>query len=56
MGINKMTVNGIEVRYRQQNAQDYISLTDIAKQRTEEPRKVIENWMRNYSTLEYIGL
>ena len=35
----------------------YISLTDIAKYKnTDDPRFVIQNWMRNRNTLEYIGL
>ena len=38
------------------NDDDYISLTDMAKMRSSEPRKIIENWMRNWSTLEYLGL
>ena len=36
---------------------DYISLTDIAKYKNnDDPRFVIQNWMRNRNTLEYIGL
>ena len=36
---------------------DYISLTDIAKYKnTDDPRFVIQNWMRNRNTLEFIGL
>lgn len=36
---------------------DYISLTDIAKKRTvENPGYVIQNWMRNRSTIEFLGL
>ena len=35
---------------------DYISLTDIAKHKTNEPNIVIGNWMRNRNTLEYLGL
>lgn len=36
---------------------DYISLTDIAKHRDpENPRIIIANWMRNRSTLEFLGL
>ena len=35
----------------------YISLTDIAKYKnTDDPRFVIQNWMRNRNTLEFIGL
>lgn len=35
---------------------DYISLTDIAKYRTDEPADVIKNWMRNRDTIEFLGL
>lgn len=36
---------------------DYISLTDIARKRTvENPGYVIQNWMRNRSTIEFLGL
>ncbi len=43
--------------YTEDFQNDYISLTDIAKYRNDEdPRFVIQNWMRNRNTLEYIGL
>ena len=51
-----MSVQGIDVRYKQIGGEDYISLTDMAKKISDEPRKIIENWMRNWSTLEYLGL
>jgi hypothetical protein len=56
MPIEKMTVQGIDVRYDRVNQNDYISLTDIAKFKTQEPAKVIENWMRSRVTIEYMGL
>lgn len=37
--------------------EDYISLSDIAKYRDpEHPGYIIQNWMRNRSTVEYLGL
>ena len=43
--------------YTEDFKNDYISLTDIAKYKnTDDPRFVIQNWMRNRNTLEYIGL
>lgn len=40
-----------------ENQDDYISLTDIARQKNaNDPRFVIQNWMRNRNTLEFIGL
>jgi len=47
MSADKMTVKGIDIRYQRFNDEDYVSLTDIAKFKTQEPAKVIENWMRN---------
>lgn len=35
---------------------EFISLTDIAKYRSDEPNDVIKNWMRNRDTLEFLGL
>ena len=35
---------------------DYISLTDIAKFKTNEPSAVIGNWMRNRNTIEFLGI
>lgn len=38
------------------NSDDYISLTDIAKHRSDEPSSVIQNWLRNRDTIEFLGL
>ena len=36
---------------------EFISLTDIAKYRNEDdPRFVIQNWMRNRNTIEFLGI
>ncbi len=32
---------------------DYISLTDIARYKSDEPSSVIANWMRNRNTIEF---
>ena len=37
------------------NKNDYISLTDIAKYKSDDPTAVIGNWMRNRNTIEYLG-
>ena len=40
-----------------QDGQDFISLTDIARFRnSQEPSSVINNWMRSRSTIEFLGL
>lgn len=39
------------------NKDDYFSLTDIAKYKNpDDPRFVIQNWMRRIDTIQYIGL
>ena len=50
--------NGIDIRiYTTDFQNEYISLTDIAKYKNSEaPRFVIQNWMRNRDTIEFLGL
>ena len=39
------------------NKDDFISLTDIAKHRNPDaPKDVVKNWLRNRSTIEFLGL
>ncbi len=39
------------------NGMDFISITDIAKQKNEtDPNGVIANWMRNRNTIEFLGI
>lgn len=39
------------------NKDEYFSLTDIARYKNpEEPRFVIQNWMRRIDTIQYLGL
>jgi hypothetical protein len=35
---------------------DYISLTDIAKFKSDDPNDVIKNWMRSKDTILFLGL
>lgn len=37
--------------------EDFISLTDIARNKNaEEPKDVVKNWMRSRTTIEFLGL
>ena len=58
--INKeqISAKGFSIQvYTEDFKNDYLSLTDIAKYKnTDDPRFVIQNWMRNRNTLEFIGL
>lgn len=54
---NNITVKEVAVKTLQANGIDYISITDIAKQKNPlEPKDVVKNWMRLKNTLEYLGL
>ena len=46
----KFVVNSTEITVISNNQNDYISLTDIAKYKSDDPAAVISNWMRNYAT------
>ncbi len=58
--IKKDTIEakGVEIQvYTEDFKNDYISLTDIARYKnSEEPNVVVANWMRNYNTIEYLGI
>ena len=55
---DKIKAKGFEIQvYTKDFKNDYVSLTDIARYKnTDDPRFVIQNWMRNRNTLEFIGL
>lgn len=54
----KIEVKGFEIEiYTEDFKNDYISLTDIARYKnSEEPNVVVANWLRNYNTIEYLGI
>ena len=54
---NKLKVQDIEISLATIDNQDYISLTDMAKGKNDEARAadIIKNWIRNRSTLEFLG-
>jgi len=48
---------GIDIGiYTEDFHNEYISLTDIARYKSDEPKDVIKNWMRSRDTLEFLGL
>ena len=51
-----INANGIPIRVSSTSEADYISLTDIAKYRSDDPAAVIQNWLRNRNTIEFVGL
>ena len=53
----KINANGAQVSVISNGSKDdYISLTDIAKYKSDEPNDVIRNWLRNRDTIEFLGL
>jgi hypothetical protein len=52
----KISVQDTKVTIIMFNDSDYISLTDIAKHKSDDPTAVIGNWMRNRNTIEYLGI
>ena len=49
--------NGIDIGiYTSDFENEFISLTDIARYKSDEPTVVIQNWMRNRDVIEFLGL
>lgn len=57
--IKKITVNDVEISISSNNEKDdYICLTDMVKAKDDEgrPDLIIQNWLRNKDTIEFLGL
>ena len=55
--IEKINALGIEIGVASTGSgDDYISLTDIARYKSDEPKMVVQNWMRNRNTIEFLGV
>lgn len=52
----KIIVHNTGVTVISVNNEDFISLTDIARYKSDDPNAVIANWMRNRNTIEYLGI
>ena len=49
--------NGIDIGiYTEDFDNEFISLTDIARYKSDDPTAVIQNWMRNRYVIEFLGL
>ena len=52
-----INVKDNDIRVMRVGKEDYISLTDIAKQKNPiQPSDVIKKWLSNYDTIEFLGL
>ncbi len=48
---------GIKIQvYTEDFENDFVSLSDIARYKSDEPSDVIKNWMRRKDTIEFVGL
>ena len=52
----KIKVQNTDITIVSINENDYISITDIAKHKTDDTSATIGNWMRNRNTIEFLGL
>lgn len=53
----KINAKGIQISVVSDGSyDDYISLTDIAKYKSEDPAATIQNWMRGRDVIEFLGL
>lgn len=57
MANKEVNVQGLNVRFRQKNSEDYISLTDIAKfKNPTDPRFTVYSWLRSKETLRFLAV
>ena len=54
--MSKIVVDNTSITVLRFKESDFISLTDIAKRKSDEPSGVIGNWIRNRNTIEYLGI
>ena len=56
--MDKLVVRGTEISVQWNSSRDdFISLTDIAKLKdSDNPRYIIQNWLRNRNTIEFLGV
>jgi len=54
----KTVVDGAQITISSQGNQDYICLTDMVKAREDKARAadILKNWIRNRSTIEFLGI
>ena len=54
--MSKIVVGNTSITVLRFKESDFISLTDIAKRKSDDPSAVIGNWIRNRNTIEYLGI
>ena len=56
MAKKTINVQGVEINLVRKKAGDYICLTDMARNFDGAPKDHIRNWLRNGSTIEFLGV
>jgi KilA-N domain. len=54
--MKKLKVLDYEISTKNIDNENYVSLTDLAKYKGKESFIIINNWIRNTSTIEFLGL
>lgn len=52
----KITVQNTNITIMNMDGEDYVSITDLARHKSDDPTAVIGNWMRNRNTIEFLGI
>ena len=52
----KIIVQNTNISIININGEDYVSITDLARHKSDDPTAVIGNWMRNRNTIEFLGI
>ena len=52
----KIEVKGTEITIFSHKREEYISITDIARHKDSRTDYIIQNWMRNRNTIEFLGI
>ena len=50
-----LKIDNLDISVKEIRDQEYISLTDIAHLKSEEPKVVISNWIRLKNTIQLLG-
>ena len=54
--MQKVNVKETTISVMKHDETDYISITDIATFKSDEPNATIGNWLRNRNTIKYLGI
>lgn len=52
----KITVQNTNITIINVDGEDYVSITDLARHKSDDPTAVIGNWLRNRNTIEFLGI